>query len=695
MKKVVLFLIVLFCGILSSQTSYAINQFYYVTTTEDKEFGSDSHSGDTSGWHSNCLDETIGCSLRQSLYWALQQNNPVTIYLKARGSYCLTHGAIEIVEEDPAEGEERNELDITISGSGGGRKKIGGELEGCTTELTDNIFDVKNGAKLTLKNIQLQGGANSEGGAIYVSNSNLSLENVVIQSNRSGSSTSGGGAVYIKAEGVTSTVTVDESTIKENSAGYKGGGFYVEAANDGNIVLFASNSTFSNNEGGYEGGAIFAQAGTGGSIFLMIVDSSISSNKTTKAETGYGGGGLSLNATDNNDDTFRSTVSAIISRSSIDTNTSANSGGGIKISSEKENKDSVEVSLVNSTISGNIAENDGGGIYTKLDDVRERGDVSISISNSTVVKNVATSGSGGGLKIAEFGWVEVFSSIIAENSASSSSSDDCDIYKTVPASTAIFYSKGHNFIFEDTCSRRQSFDSTDVTDVDPSSGDSGVFSLSVLADNGGPTQTHKVSGTSLEGQGSCASLDVDQRGYYRDTSSCTIGSYEANPSGYCGDDIVQADRGEECDGTSGCSSSCQETSITFDPTGGFGGGGFTGFGGTDGGSSSSGSDSGSSDSGSGSETSGGESTSSSGGGSGSGGASSGSGTSSGGETSSGSGSSSGSSSESGSSAGGSSGSGSSGSGSETGGGAEGGTGPEGDLNDAPASGCSCRLVFDE
>ncbi|MBI1813578.1 MAG: hypothetical protein HYR72_01225 [Deltaproteobacteria bacterium] len=221
----------------------------------------------------------------------------------------------------------------------------------------------------------------------------------------------------------------------------------------------------------------------------------------------------------------------------------------------------ASTTATNSTFSGNVAQFDGGGIEN--DALGE-----VVLNNVTITNNTAgdggSSGNGGGIfETSGDDTIVVKNSIIAGNIdavGDDGSTPDC----ANPNGTVM--SLGYNLIGDATgCPSTftetgdQAGDST--TPIDPR--------LAKLANNGGPTKTHRPLSNSpaslaIDGVGMDACKDkngdpitTDQRGYARpQRNSCDIGAYEVG----CGDGVV--DDGEECDDgntTDGdcCSSTCQ------------------------------------------------------------------------------------------------------------------------------------------
>src|SRR4029078_746921 len=143
-------------------------------------------------------------------------------------------------------------------------------------------------------------------------------------------------------------------------------------------------------------------------------------------------------------------------------NEASGSGGGIRIGA------GAALTLVNSTLSGNVAGTNGGAISA--------GAV-VTIRNSTIAFNVA--GDGGGLFMG-LGSLSMRNTIIANNI------DSDDTNGTVPncyAKVAAPALSGRNMANENPC-----FDDPAIVVADPQ--------LAPLAANGGPTMTHALGSQS-------------------------------------------------------------------------------------------------------------------------------------------------------------------------------------------------------
>jgi len=191
----------------------------------------------------------------------------------------------------------------------------------------------------------------------------------------------------------------------------------------------------------------------------------------------------------------------VVSGSTISANL-AQTGGGIAVSGPS-------ASVTNTTVSNNSAGSDGGGLWLDCS-------TTALISHSTIAFNSATSG--GGLHACPTAVVQLASSILADNTASSA-----------PDAAAALASLGTNLI-----ANASGTSGTVPSDI---LGQSAL--LLPLADNGGPTPTHALSSGSpaVDAADPGCSLPVDQRGISRpldgnsDTiARCDIGAFELNPA---------------------------------------------------------------------------------------------------------------------------------------------------------------------
>lgn len=389
------------------------------------------------------------CTLRA----AVQESNALIdadrITLPA-GVYSLSLSGAN--EDRAATGDLDITDDLTISGAGAPTTIIDGNH-------SDRVFDFRGGSTFTMNALTLRNGD-------------------VLANNGSG------GAVYQQG----GTLTINDSVITDNRAGY-GGGLYPVAYS----TLLLNRSIVSNNTATSYGGGIcnFTLATT------RISDSTVTGNAANR------GGGLF--------NSFHS--STTITGSTFSANT-ANYGGAL----HTEWGQGV-VSLTNSTLSGNSAAISGGGL-----DIT-RGDDTITLANVTMYGNRVTttaSAGGGGINSVSTRFT-VRNSLIAGNTDAGAASPDC---------VGNFISQGYNLLGDATgCS----FTATTGDQMGSASAPIDPR-LDPLADNGGSTFTQALradspalnAGNPLPpGSGGAACEALDQRGVDRSLNlRCDIGASE-------------------------------------------------------------------------------------------------------------------------------------------------------------------------
>ena len=176
-------------------------------------------------------------------------------------------------------------------------------------------------------------------------------------------------------------------------------------------------------------------------------------------------------------------------------------GGGIH---ESDDFGSPTLVLVNSTISGNVGQFAGGGIYAK--------GASVFMRNSTIAAN--ESDAGGGIRISG-GNLSLRNSIIAGNTDLIGSANNC----LIDASANALLSGG-NLSNDGTCGNTAAYTVADAR-LDP------------LSSNGGPTKTHAllVDSPAIDA-GTLCTETTDQRYVARPQStSCDLGAFEFNSFG--------------------------------------------------------------------------------------------------------------------------------------------------------------------
>jgi hypothetical protein len=205
----------------------------------------------------------------------------------------------------------------------------------------------------------------------------------------------------------------------------------------------------------------------------------------------------------------------VLVRSSLFTGLVADRGGAIYSEGT--------LTLLNSTLSGNQARLDGGGLYLASGSVT-------TLYNVTLTENTAdadTNGSGsGGAFAADGASITVLNSIVAGNHDSGGEAPDC---------AATVTSSGYNVLGVDAeCGGWTGDGDQSGTLAEPL-----APGLAALADQGGPTLTHGLldgspaldhGNPATPGSGGASCPDVDQRGAERSTDRCDCGAFEASAS---------------------------------------------------------------------------------------------------------------------------------------------------------------------
>ena len=316
-------------------------------------------------------------------------------------------------------------------------------------------------------------------------------------------------------------LTIADSVLTDNYASNDGGAvFNVE----GSFTL--TGTTVSDNAADKYGGGLDIEDNDAADV--LIRDSRITGN------AGNEGGGIMLydlnRGTDYEADGGQE-FGATIQRSTISGNTAADQGGGIYLEDAYYNGGAVTIedttiadndavnegggifkggadgnetdkvlTIRNSTASGNSSGTTGGGIYLDDDD-----DLVTTIANSTIVDNDATTSGGGIYRLgtddaAGTETVDLSSTIVANNSAPDG--DLADNEGPPEGSFVLGFS-----LVEDpgAATVTESPAGSNITGTDPQ--------LGPLANNGGPTATHApAAGSPAVDAGAANGLAGDQRG---------------------------------------------------------------------------------------------------------------------------------------------------------------------------------------
>lgn len=369
-----------------------------------------------------------------------------------------------------------------------------------------------------------------QGAGIYAVDAEISLTNCLIDNNSEsfGFADNGGGGLYLRTDSRTDavTITITDTVVSNNSSFGTGGGIYWQD-NGGNWLLDLQNVTLDNNETGSGanqfGGGIFSQTGrikltgctiinntageAGGGIhakYLTLKDSIVRNNSAS-----YGGGILA--------------PAGIISGCEISGNT-ANNGAGMY----SRPSSTYDLTIENSTFSGNIAEFSGGGLIISADNTTHTYINYCTFTDNIADNNKNGTGDGGGIyQSTEYydpgAQIHLRGTIVADNvnllpGILGSIADDC--YGTFDSNgyNLIGYKSGQTGFVDNTKNDKVGT----LTQLDPM--------LGPLADNGGPTWTHALleDSPALSAAELSPTLTVDQRGEPRPCGYNTdMGAYES------------------------------------------------------------------------------------------------------------------------------------------------------------------------
>ena len=308
--------------------------------------------------------------------------------------------------------------DITISGL----PVVGVTIDANTT---GRIFNITNGT-VTLANLTMINGSADNGGAIFISNSDVTISNSTIEDCDATASNGSGGGIFLDTGG---SLNVSNTTFENNTALRAGGA--IEDNSGAGLSLVLTNVTLINNNAGVNassaapgngGGVHITGAGsstiTGGTVTgnialseggglwngsgTMTVDSTVISNNTASgAGADNGGGGL-----------FNAGGTLIVDNATLTANVAdgaSGSGGGIL-------NDQGTLTVTGATLTSNTAVRAGGGIEDN-----SMAGMMLTLTNVTLENNTAGSapGNGGGLHITGPGNSTVTGGMVSGNIAAS------------------------------------------------------------------------------------------------------------------------------------------------------------------------------------------------------------------------------------------------------------------------------------
>ena len=303
------------------------------------------------------------------------------------------------------------------------------------------------------------------------------------------------------------TSIIQAGTIKSTNA-TDGDGIdrVISVFNSGAVILSLNNLTVRHGKRNFvgftsEGGGVLYRAALSSGGSLSINNCAILDN----ASEDSGGGFFS--------DTNTTITNSLIARNVAITNSD---GGGIAFSQTETA--STTLNLINTTISGNSIDGNGGGLSVTRFNVAGL-TATANLTNCTIVGNTAlgSSGRGGGISVDLTSTIRLRNSIVAGNSATISGND---LARRGTSTALAIISGGTNLVGDATTST--GWDGTDLLNNTSAN-------LGALANNGGETDTHSVpTGSSALNAGqncvvdaTCATFNApanvmtDQRGQNR------------------------------------------------------------------------------------------------------------------------------------------------------------------------------------
>ena len=443
------------------------------------------------------------CTLREAI------NDPTTSAISFAAG--LT-GTITLARPVAGGGTLRLTRSVTITGPSRGiviRRR--------SVDPAFRILRIDEGVAASLENLTISGGrADSGSGAAIVNRGSLSLIHCTVSGN-----TGTAIANY-------TSLTLRRTMVEDNT------GTGISNNTDGSLELHRS--SVSRNGGGGIGNG-------GGDVTLTL--STVSENSLGGLSSARGRITLTESRITDNDESGISSYLAtiVLTNSSVARNRTATDGGGI-------HNEGGDVKVVGSTIANNSAVGNGGAIFNTVPHYRQG--VFFSLINSTVSGNVADSG-GAIMNSASFGGISASlrNSTVTLNSARKAgggirhddggdATNDLALTNTIVAQNTAPEAPDVSAISSDQGFVFASFNligNGDGTSIANGENGNHVGSASArinarlapLALNGGPTRTHALlAGSPAIDAGAATDCEAtDQRGVSRPQGAgCDIGSYE-------------------------------------------------------------------------------------------------------------------------------------------------------------------------
>jgi hypothetical protein len=290
---------------------------------------------------------------------------------------------------------------VTILGPGPATLGIGGNSLG-----SQHVFHISPGHNVTIAGLLIAIGYASgsfpanAGGGIYNDHSTLTVSNCIVN----GNTATYGGGIYNNGESGGATLTLINSDVSGNNQVTEGGGIYNDGEY-GNATLTVINSIVSGNTTKYPsgyGGGIYNDAYEGNAT-VTVMNSTLHDNQAAQ----YGAGIYNY--------CEYGTATLTVSNSTLSLNrTQYPYGYGGAIYNDGEYEGIAQLTVLNSTLSGNGVYKSGGAIYNYA----YEGGATVTVSNSTLSGNTAGINGGGIYNDAEYQGIaslKVFNSTLSSN----------------------------------------------------------------------------------------------------------------------------------------------------------------------------------------------------------------------------------------------------------------------------------------
>ena len=425
------------------------------------------------------------CSLREAMLAANASNDGDDRILLGRGRYEMERPA------SAGSGEDGSwwTYGATVRGEGSGRTTL--DANGLDRVMQFGNFTESS----TLRGLRLTGGSGSgfDPGGILGTGGKMTLKDVTVTGNVSAGGPGGGAYFQPRLE-----LNVVNSRFIDNATTDRGGGLNLVAGSQAAVAVTIRNSRISGNSAGY-GGGIYSTVPS-----LSITRSTISGNSASE------GGGLDLRPAN------ALPVTRIFS-STISGNTATNKAGGIMADGNPPTApdfpEEPDLHVTNSTVADNKSDGDAGGVMGDNAAV-------LDVENSSIGFNIAnndSSGSavGGGVYQHGNANFSIDDSVIAHNVTLGTMGSDSDC-----SATEVFSGAGNAIsVFDDGC---------EVSFTTPYNVYSASQIAQNVADNGGPTETMALTQDSAAIGFANDCPKRDQRGKLR-PANCDSGSFENRP----------------------------------------------------------------------------------------------------------------------------------------------------------------------